>query len=173
MRQRSNSATPSHIIKGVPCDTWDQVQAIQHEPFIYIMGNGSKWAGEEEDDVSVLLDMLAKETLDPRFEYREPYFWTVDPCGAVYNPDWTYDNGLERYIDGPRLYECNGVVRFFGNFLTYSHGFNIDTNHQPTIDALIAAIEANMATEAYQAARPKPKTAPKIKPAKAQAELFA
>jgi hypothetical protein len=41
------------------------------------------------------------------------------------------------------MYACDGVVRFGGNFLRLSHGFSIDTNHQPTIDALISAIDAN------------------------------
>ena len=141
------------VIKGNPCDRWDDAQAIQNEPFIYVMSCGSKWAGDEPNDVSVLLDMLAKHPLDPRFEYREPHFYTVDPCEGVVNPQYGEVEGAEHWIDGPRLYSCDGVVRFFGNFLTYSHGFLIDTNHAPTVEALIAAINANVTTDAYKAAR--------------------
>lgn len=135
-----NTATTPKIIKGAPCDKWEEVQAIQNEPFIYIMGNGSKWAGQEEDDIDTLLDVLSKYQLDYN---RFGDFYTVDPCTGVRNPDWTYSSDQPQWIDGPRLYSCDGVVRFFGNFLKLSHGFSIDTNDKPTIDTLIAAIENN------------------------------
>lgn len=125
------------VIKGCPRDKWEEVQAIQHEPFVYIMGNGSKWAGEEEDDIDKLLEVLAKYRLDDRLG---PEFYTVNVCRGVRNPD---ANGTRQWIDGPRLYECEGVYRFCGNFLEISHGFSIDTNHMPTIDALVTALEAN------------------------------
>jgi hypothetical protein len=145
-----------HIIKGCPRDKWDEVQAIQHEPFIYIMGNGSKWAGQEEDDVSELLRMLAAHPLDPTFE-EYGNFIAVDPCQGVRNPKhcgWGGDtDGEPQWIDGPRLYACDGVHSYFGNFYTYSHGFNIDTNDPETIAQLNAAIRANQATEAYAQAK--------------------
>lgn len=151
------------IIKGCPRDKWDEVQALQGEPFIYIMSNGSKWAGEEEDDVQDLLAVLAEHPLDPRFEdYGN--FINPHPCVAVRDDDG-------KWVDGDRQYQAD-VTSFFGNFLGLSHVFNIDTNHQPTIDALTTAIKANVATTAYQAARPKPapKPAPKVEP---QRDLFA
>lgn len=132
---------------------WAEVQAAQHEPFIYIKSNGGHVYGVVEDDVSDLLQVLAQHTLDPRFERikdkGEPTFYTVDPCKGVRS-----DDGRD-WVDGPRLYERLGVVNFFGNFFGVSHVFNIDTNHQPTIDALMAAIAANEATDAYKAARAK------------------
>jgi hypothetical protein len=53
-------------------------------------------------------------------------------------------NGQPKYIDGPRIYAADGVVRFFGNFKDLSHVFTIDTNHQPTIERLKEAIGANL-----------------------------
>jgi hypothetical protein len=133
------------IIKGCPRDKWDEVQAIQHEPFIYIQSNGSRWAGEEEGDIAELLETLGKYRLD--YERFPGKFYSVDPCAGVRNPDaqpWEPDSADNRHwIDGPRLYEADGVYGFFGNFLEVSHVFNIDTNHKPTIDALISAIGAN------------------------------
>src|SRR6478752_3387658 len=35
---------------------------------VLIEGNGSKWAGEKEDPLGMLLDRLERYTLDPRFE---------------------------------------------------------------------------------------------------------
>lgn len=134
-----------HIIKGSPREKWEEVQAIQHEPFIYIMSNGSRWMGEEEGDIDELLGVLAKYRLN--YEMFGPSFYSVDPCTWADNPKckrWeplTPEN--RHYIDGPRLYAEDGVYRFFGNFLEVSHVFSIDTNHKPTIDALVAAIEAN------------------------------
>ena len=129
-------AEEPHIIKGCPRDKWEEVQAIQHEPFIYIKSNGSRWMGDEEGDISELLEVLAKHELDSRMFNHD--FITVDPCEGVRDP-----HVYGKWIDGPRLYECDGVYSFFGNFVDVSHVFNIDTNHKPTIDALLAAIEAN------------------------------
>lgn len=130
--------TTMHIIKGCPRDKWEEVQAIQHEPFLYIMGNGSKWAGEEEDNLDTLLLMLSNHRLDMELTYIN-----ANPCTAIDNPGWTWANDVPRWIDGPRMYACEGVVRFVGNFLTYSHGFSIDTNDPDTIATLTRAIELN------------------------------
>lgn len=140
-----------HIVKGCPRDKWEEVQAIQHEPFIYIMGNGSKWAGEEEDDLPELLTVLATHPLDPRFET----FYTINPCEGIKNPDycpWERGNTEPAYLNGPRFYQCE-AARFFGNFLTISHGFSIDTNDPATIEQLVAAIQANQKTKAYADAK--------------------
>jgi len=142
-----NPPDPAPIVikgsPGGPDGKWDVVQAIQHQPFIYIHYNGSHWAGEEEDDISVLLDVLAKYRLD---DYWLPGY-SVDPCYGIDNPNckrWepsTPDN--PSFIDGPRMYECNGVYRFSGNFANLSHAFCIETNHKPTIDALVTAMQNN------------------------------
>jgi hypothetical protein len=133
------------IIKGAPCDKWDEVQAVQNTPFVYIMSNGSRWAGEDEGDIAELLEVLRTSKLDRK---RFGRFYSENPCHGAPNPKytpWNPDCGEEPYIDGPRMYSCDGVVRFFGNFEDVSHVFHIDTNHKPTIDALIAAIDANIA----------------------------
>lgn len=129
-----------HIIKGAPCDKWEEVQAIQRDPFIYIMSCGSRWAGEEAGDIAELLNVLGKYRLDTK---RFGHFYSLDPCSWAYNSKWTPGCGEPHYVDGERMYACDGVYRFFGNFEELSHVFNIDTNDPETIAALIAAIEAN------------------------------
>lgn len=140
------------IIKGSPCDKWEEAQAAQHAPFIYIMSCGSRWAGEEPGDIADLLGALKSATLDPKFE-KYGNFINTNPCDAASNPKWGYGNNEPKWIDGKPLYAVPGVYRFFGNFLDLSHVFSIDTNDAPTIRALTAAIEANIASEAYQEAR--------------------
>lgn len=125
-------------IKGNGPEKWDAVQAIQHRPFIYIAGNGSHWAGSEEDDLPVLLDVLRTYQLDQSRTSIE-----VNPCCGIDNPNWKWGAGEPRWVDGPRLYACDGVVRFTGNFLEISHGFRIDTNDPATICQLQNLITNN------------------------------
>lgn len=138
------------IIKGAPLHKWESVQVIQDQPFIYVMSNGSRWMGEEAGEIAELLKMLDAYDLDMR--RFENGFITVNPCDAAYNPKWTYASpgNVPRYIDGKRLYACDGVVRFFGNFAEYSHVFNIDTNDSETIAALTSAIDRNIARQTAQ-----------------------
>ena len=130
-----------NVIKGCPRDKWAEVQAIQHQPFIYIHHNGSKWAGEEPDDVQSLLDCLKAH----RFNAKDwDTGFTDNPCEGIYNPDFQRGGDQPQWIDGPRMYACD-AVRFSGNFEDVSHGFCIDTNHAPTISALKSALAANIA----------------------------
>lgn len=124
------------IIKGCPRDKWEEVQAIQHEPFVYIKSNGSRWLGDEEGDIPELLEVLRTWKLDSRMFHHG--FITVNPCQGIPDP-----HAHGKYIDGPRLYSCEGVHSFFGNFVEVSHVFSIDTNDAETIAALTSAIEAN------------------------------
>jgi hypothetical protein len=87
--------------------------------------NGSKWADEEPDSIDILLQRLETDTLDPKFEH--------------------YGNFVQP--------EAGGVVRFFGNFSTVSHAFGIVTDDSVVIDALVAAIKRNQASDAYRALR--------------------
>lgn len=89
-----------------------------------IHSNGSKWLGQEPDAIDDLLDVLGRETLDPAFERY----------------------GRFHYVEG-------GKHWFFGNFLTVSHVFRIETTDQQIIDKLDTAIAANKTTENYKAAR--------------------
>lgn len=136
------------VIHGAPCDKWADVQAIQHLPFIYIMSNGSRWAGEEPDTVANLCEVLKTEPLDVRM-FKSGFYSTGPLCDAKANPAWSYQSagGVARWLDGERLYRADGVVRFFGNFANLSHVFNIDTNHAPTIAALRELIDANVARQ--------------------------
>jgi hypothetical protein len=133
------------VIKG--WDKWDDAQAAQHEPFIFIQSNGSKWAGDEEDDIPELLDVLSKYALN--FDMFDGEFYSADPCHGVSNPKYCMWEGRDQkepaYIDGPRMYQCDGVYRFHGNFLELSHVFSIDTNDKETIASLVQAIDANKA----------------------------
>ena len=89
-----------------------------------IQSNGPRWAGQAPASVDELLDVLARETLDPRFE--------------------KYGNFILR--DEPPL-------RFWGNFFNVSHVFSIDTDDPALIDRLTSAIRANQQRPDYQAAR--------------------
>lgn len=131
------------IIKGHsggPNGKWDEVQAVQHEPFIYISYCGNS----DENGIAELLEMLGRYRLAVHDRGEKCY--TVNPCHWADNPKydrWDKDSKEEQYIDGPRMYACDGVVRFSGNFERYAFAFGIDTNHKPTIEALLSAIRAN------------------------------
>lgn len=90
-----------------------------------ITSNGSKWAGEPPDSVETLLAVLARHTLDPRFE--------------------TFGNFVQREAAG---------VSFFGNFLDLSHVFNITTNDPAVWKPLVRAIRRNQRRPDYQRCRP-------------------
>ena len=140
------------IIKGNWNDKYDEVMTAQHAPFVFINSNGSHFAGTEPDDIEGLLSALDRYTLDPTFEgYGN--FATLNPCQGVHNPEWNYTNNEPKWIDGPRLFDVDGVVSFFGNFLDYSHGFSIYTNDRETIESLTATIRANQQRETYRAAK--------------------
>ena len=128
---------------GGPDGKWEAVQAIQHQPFIYVHYNGSPWKQGERDHVAELIDMMGKYRLDS--ERFGPEFHSVNPRYGIVNPAWTWGSGpdVPHYIDGDRMYAADGVVRFSGNFEAYSWSFCIETNHQPTIDAILKAIELN------------------------------
>lgn len=128
-------------IKGQPIDKWQEViEASRVGEFIYIASNGSKWAGQEPDDIDKLLEVLSKHPLDIA---RFGGFYELNPCTATYNPEYPASSDT-KWIDGPRLFPVEGVVRFHGNFRGISHVFSIDTNHAETIKSLVAAIAANI-----------------------------
>ncbi|MCR4307490.1 MAG: hypothetical protein NUV80_02940 [Candidatus Berkelbacteria bacterium] len=132
-----------NTIKGAPLHKWDEVLAVQHEPLVYIVSNGSKWAGESPDDVANLLQVLTETPLDPSFE-NYGNFICPDPCEGV------RDNG--KWVDGKRLFDVS-MTHFHGNFFTLSHVFSIYTNDPETIQALTKAIKENQATKAYKEAK--------------------
>ena len=93
-----------------------------------IQSNGSKWAGQEPDSVEVLLGVLAKEPLDKTYE---DFYYPLeqDFCERHNYPE--------------------GTIAFSGNFLNYSHVFNIRTDELSLIKQLTQAIEANKQMAAY------------------------
>lgn len=101
-----------------------------------IHSNGSKWAGEAPDTIEQLIEVLAQHPLDRRFE---DYGNFIDR-----DPEW---------LDGSTK---PGVVIFFGNFLTVSHVFNIETDDPEVIERLNRAIKANKRRADYRS-QDKPK----------------
>jgi len=86
-----------------------------------VYSNGSKMAGQAPDSIGELLEVLKREPLD-------------------------------RYLfDGHFITPHGNTVRFFGNFLTVSHVFNIDTDDPDVIQPLTRAIRRNQRTPAYLA----------------------
>jgi hypothetical protein len=91
-----------------------------------IISNGSKWAGQAPDTIDTLIDVLGRETLDPRFEDYGDFISTSES-------DPTF-------------------VWVFGNFQTVSHVFNISGSREELV-GVIQAIEANKETADYKEAR--------------------
>lgn len=111
--------------------------------------NGSKWAGDEPDPLSVLLDRLENNTLEPsQFDGWNTFELAHRSVHAGYD-----DNGQSIYADaGPMYPEAPYAVIFGGNFYDYSHGFRIVTDDAEVIEVLNAAIEKNLASDRYQKA---------------------
>lgn len=105
------------------------------ETYTEIISNGSKWYGEEPDTVEVLLDVLENHPLDRVFE-------------SYGNFAYRAKNKHDREIMG-------NSTRFFGNFLTISHVFNIQTNDNDLITKLCKAIRKNKRRPDYLS-QPKP-----------------
>lgn len=98
-----------------------------------IISNGSKYYGQENDSIEVLLEVLATHPLDPSFEEFGNFF---------YEP--TYIN--------PQFQPPLGTWRASGNFWEVSHVFNIEGTAEE-MEPLRLAIEANKARPDYIAAR--------------------
>lgn len=152
----SMSSSP-HVITGAPLHKWNEVLAVQHEPFIYISGHETPRPGEHASTLQTLFDRLSDTPLDPRFE-AFGNFITLNPCLSIrnpaYQPSWFFGgNNAPQEIPGPRLFAVEPVVYFVGNFLHWSQVFSIYTNDRPTIDRLTFAIRANQQTAAYQEAQ--------------------
>jgi hypothetical protein len=95
--------------------------------------------------IEALFERLKTEVLDPVFEKYGDFQYV--PHAGVRTEDGGFADGDPIYPNHP------DAVTFFGNFLTYSHVFQIDTNDQELIERLSAAIAANKASAAYLAAR--------------------
>jgi len=91
-----------------------------------IRSNGSKFAGEQPDTIETLLQVLKDHPLDRSFE----------ACGNFIQHE-----------------PITGNVRFFGNFVTVSHVFSIDSTEADVIQSLTLAIQANQRRKDYRAQR--------------------
>jgi hypothetical protein len=80
--------------------------------------------GGNPQPIEALFARLESDTLDRTFE--------------------AYGNFIERIAAFPE------VVCFWGNFLTYSHVFSVDTDEPELVERLTAAIRANQQTPAYR-----------------------
>lgn len=135
-----------HIIKGDPTETdystdppskidnWSKAQDVQHEPFIYIITNGSPWHENNLDDLFRCLDAYS---LDP-----DRTHFSIDPCEGVRDPN--QEGWMTVWIDGSRFYEVDGVYSFNGAFIEYSHAFSIHTNYEPLISLLKEKMEGSL-----------------------------
>lgn len=93
-----------------------------------IVSNGGGYTMEGPEGIDHLLARLESEVLDPRFEQFGNFIVTED-------------SALEE-----------GQTQFFGNFVTYSHVFDIRSDDPDVVARLTAAIRANQQTPAYLAA---------------------
>lgn len=119
---------------------------MKNKPFIEIISNGSKWAGEKPDPIEKLFEVLENHPLDKRFERFD--FIEKNPLKlkfAEINGHKVFiSDGRGNYVtDGP-LYPDKNVTVFSGNFLTVSHVFNIATDDKELIEKLTKAIKRNM-----------------------------
>jgi len=101
-----------------------------------IQSNGSKWYGQEPDSIEELIQVLNKYSLDPTFEDYGNFIQL--------NPKWLKPEIAEKY---------QGCAKFFGNFSSISHVFNIITDEPEIIQVLTNAINKNIQTKEYQVLR--------------------
>ncbi len=117
----------------------------------HIDSNGSKFMGDAPDTIEQLLARMQAETLDPVFE---EYGNFVSPARKAHRECSEATGWKDVYTDaGPIYPEHPDAMHFWGNFRTYSHVFSIYTDDPALIERLTAAIRANQATPAYQAAK--------------------
>jgi len=103
---------------------------------IEIVSNGSKWYGQQPDIIETLLEVLSKNTLDPKFEKYGNFIQR--------NPNWLKKEIAEKY---------KGCTVIFGNFYSLSHVFNIITDEEELIQQLEKAINKNKQKQEYQELR--------------------
>ena len=116
-----------------------KMTAVQHEPFFFSRDQFRKHDWKPKS-IGVLYRMLKEYRLDP---YWEP-FETVDPCTGIINYD-APSGSEERFIDGPRMFETDGIANFEGNFESFSFSFGYFTNVPEIISKLREAIAWNLA----------------------------
>lgn len=96
-----------------------------------IKSNGSHWAGEDQDTISELLEVLSREPLDSTFERYGNFIYWLGGSNGFENPKSRANAKLQ------------GMFNIWGNFRHVSHVFNIETNDRELIRSLGRAICAN------------------------------
>lgn len=99
-----------------------------------VVSNGSKWAGQAPDPISMLEERLATEPLDPRWEHYGQFV-------------------AQATVEQAKHYRVRRGTVFFGNFLLLSATFQVITNDAALVERLKALIAANMQRADYVAAR--------------------
>lgn len=118
---------------------------------VLINSNGSKWGGEQPDQLAALFERLASTPLDPEFEDYGNFCCGEARKGIASKDEQT---GETVYLSGDPIYpEAPTAVRFWGNFYEVSAVFSIDTDEPDLIEKLTTAIRANQASPAYLAAK--------------------
>lgn len=120
---------------------------------ILILWNGSKWAGESPDPLSLLIQRLERYALDPVFE--ECGNFASIAHGSFHHHGYQDDGMYVDYYEdtGPMFDDAPYAVIFFGNFLKLSAGFSIVTDDPEIVEVLLEAIRTNQRSTAYQEAR--------------------
>lgn len=114
--------------------TYDTDAANAPGPVILIVSNGSRWMGEEPADFAELLEVLRATPLRPDF-----------------GGDFTDKNPISCTDGKPLLPQ--GWLWVHGNFHLISHVFHVVTNDPEAMQELTDAINANLASVEYKAAR--------------------
>lgn len=119
------------------------------------MGDGGHTA-----EIEAVIALMAVEPLCPSFlglvDGPEDTPYEGAARVAVRNPEWTRSDSRDapEWLDGDPIYpDRPNARRFFGNFAHLSRVFTIDTDNEAEIARLREAIAANMASEAFKAAR--------------------
>lgn len=97
-----------------------------------IRSNGSKWFGQSPAPLEELYQTLTEHTLDPAFEMYGNFLNRA--------PQWISEGATQKYT---------GCASIFGNFLTYSHAFDLVTDEKEIIDEIEHLVAENKATDRY------------------------
>lgn len=97
-----------------------------------IFANGSCWVHEKPMPIEALYKALTEHTLDPRYE---SYGGFINR-----NPNWINPNTAEKYA---------GCALLSGNFLDYTHAFNLVTDDEDIISRVEALVAENIKRPDY------------------------
>lgn len=108
---------------------------------LQIDSNGSKWYGQQPDTIDDLLQVLKEYPLDETFEGYGNFITEI-------TPEYMAEQNRHGFMKGKDY--LIGCTRFFGNFATLSHVFNITTDEPESVKALTEAIRVNQQRPDYR-----------------------